>query len=182
MHSDCRINMRNSSNEIPTDIAQKEGYNDIVAQLSGLGLTNYNLHDSCGCLELRKILFQDKESLKSEELKKIDVKCSEGENIVNHIEEKIRRTSDDRLLLAEQSWQERLELARAEVLAKCESRIAQVELQCQRKVAMIERQCSQKIGLAKRALGDSFDRSPSAPEQCENFFGSSSSISRASTL
>lgn len=182
MHSDCRINMRNSDNETPIDIAQKEGYNDITAQLSGLGFTNYNLQDSCGCMELRRILFEDKEKLKSEELKKINPKCSDGENIINHIEEKIRRTSDDRLLLAEQSWREKLEHVRAEVMAQCESRIAQVELQCQRKVAMIERQCTQRIGAARRALGDSFDRSPSAPEQCENFFGSSSNISRASTL
>lgn len=182
MHSDCRINMRNSSNETPIDIAQKEGYNEITAQLSGLGLTNYNFGDSCGCAELRKILFHNKDKLKSEDLKKIDLKCSDGENIVNHIEEKIRRSSDDRLFLAEQSWQEKLESVRAEVMAQCQSRIAEVELQCQRKVAMIEQQCYQRIGMARRALGDSFDRSPSAPEECEDFFGSSSSISRAMTL
>lgn len=159
--AECRVNIRNLDNETPIDIAQREGFTEIAAQLSGLN--SCNLQESCGCLALRKLLFQDKKLLKSDELKKLKWNNEDGENIVNCIEEKIRRTSDNRVLEVEQSWEEKLKKARADVLRQCESRIAEVEKQYKRKVAMIERQCSRRVNMAKELLRDGEDRSPSAP-------------------
>ena len=161
MMAECRVNVRNSDSNTPIDIAQKEGFTEITAQLSGLNTCD--LQESCGCLALRKILFQDKKLLKSDELKKLKWNNTDGENIVNCIEEKIRRTSDNRVLEVEHSWEEKLKKARAEVLRQCESRIAEVEMQCKRKVAMIEEQCSKRLNMAKELLGDGEHRSPSAP-------------------
>ena len=161
MMAECRVNVRNSDNETPIDIAQREGFAEITAQLSGLN--NCSLQESCGCLALRKILFQDKKVLKSDDLKKLKWNNEDGENIVHCIEEKIRRTSDNRVLEVEQSWEEKLKKARADVLRQCESRIAEVEIQCKRKVAMIEQQCSKRMNMAKELLGESEYRSPSAP-------------------
>lgn len=161
MMAECRVNVRNNENDTPIDIAQKEGFIEITAQLSGLN--SCNLQESCGCLALRKILFQDKKLLKSDELKKLKWNNEDGENIVSCIEEKIRRTSDNRVLEVEQSWEEKLKKAHADVLRQCESRIAEVEMQCKRKVAMIEQQCSKRLNMAKELLGDCEHRSPSAP-------------------
>jgi hypothetical protein len=161
MMAECRVNVRNSDNETPIDIAQREGFTEIATQLSGLN--SCNLQESCGCLALRKILFQDKKVLKSDELKKLKWNNEDGENIVSCIEEKIRKSSDNRVMEVEQSWEERLQKARADVLRQCESRIAEVEMQCKRKVAMIERQCSQRVNMAQTLMGDGEGRSPSAP-------------------
>ena len=161
MMAECRVNVRNTDNETPIDIAQREGFVEITAQLSGLNTCNFK--ESCGCLALRKILFQDKKVLKSDELKKLKWNNEDGENIVNCIEEKIRKSSDNRVMEVEQSWEERLKRARADVLRQCESRIAEVEMQCKRKVAMIERQCSQRLTVSKALLGLGEGRSPSAP-------------------
>lgn len=177
MHSDCRINMRNAQGETPMEIARREGYNEVIAQLSGLG--NCNLQDTCGCSELRKLLFQNKETLKTDDLQKIKLSCQEGESIADQLEEKIRRTSESRVLQMEHSWQERLELARTELLAQCESRIAEVEQQCKVKVAQIERQCSERLQAARAVLADVMqaERAPSAPGSFRRpSFSSSSSI------
>ena len=177
MNSDCRINMKNSQEETPIDIARQEGYGDVIAQLSGLGL-NCNLEESCGCAQLRQILFHDKSLLKMDEIKKIKWMCRDGEDIANTLDEKIRRTSDTRMLEAEQVWQERLKLARAEVLAHCESRIAEVEEQCRQKVARIERQCSNRLQTARLILADgpsNTERIPSAPSNLRRSLSDSSS-------
>lgn len=164
MFSDCRVNVRNSQGETPMDIARKEGYNDIIAQLSRL--QNCNLQESqCGCAELKKIIMGDKEILKSDELKKLKWVCEDGENIKNQLEAKICHTSETQALQLQRSWQERLELAKAEVLAHCESRIAEVEEQCRQKVALIERQCNERLQVARQVLTDATrtGRVPSAP-------------------
>ena len=36
MNSDCRINIRNEQGQTPMDIARKDGFNEIVALLTGL--------------------------------------------------------------------------------------------------------------------------------------------------
>ena len=36
MNSDCRINVRNEQGQTPMDIARKDGFNEIVALLTGL--------------------------------------------------------------------------------------------------------------------------------------------------
>lgn len=160
MMAECRVNVRNTDNQTPIDIAQKEGFAEITAQLSGLN--KLSLQESCGCLTLRQLIFQDKKGLKSDDLKKLKLNNEEGDKIITCIEEKIRRTSDNRVLQVEQSWEEKLKKARADVLRQCESRIAEVEMQCKRKVAMIEQQCSKRLNMAKEILGDC-ERSPSAP-------------------
>ena len=148
------------------DIARKEGYNEIIARLSGLGPENCNIHGKCDCNELRQILFNSSEKFKTDDFKKLKKLSTEdgGESIASHLEEKIRRTSESRVLKIEQSWQERLELARAEVLAHCETRIAEVEHQCKEKVAMVEQRCSERLQAAKSILANVVgDRAPSAP-------------------
>lgn len=141
MHSDCRINMRNSQGETPMEIARREGYNEIIAQLSGLG--NYNLHEQCGSSQLREILFQTKESLKSNDMKKLKLICQDGEN---HLE---NNAYESGVFQMEYLWKERLEAARTEMMARYESRIAQVEQKCRLRVAQIERQCSERLQAAK---------------------------------
>ena len=104
----------------------------------------------CNCAELRRILFQSQEeetdvSLKADDLKKLKWTGKDGEKIANHIEEKIRRTSETRLLQMEKEWNDRVAMARSEALAHCEARIAEVERQCRAKVAAIEQRCEQKL-------------------------------------
>lgn len=154
MHSDCRINMRNSQGETPMEIARRERYNDIIAQLSGLG--NCNLHEQSS--QLREILFQNKESLKSEDIKKLKLTCQDGEkHLENDYESSVFQT--------EYLWKERLDAARTEIMARYESRIAEVEQQCKLRVAQIERQCSERLQAARVALSDvvQVERVPSAP-------------------
>lgn len=168
--SDCRINMRNLENETPIDIARKEGYGDIVSEMSGLGYTE------CNCHEIKRILFQDRDAiLKCDDVNKLTMnqETNNENNILNHLREKLR---DD--FTVEQSWKDKLDQARAEVLAKCESRIAQVERHCQDKVAKMERQYSRQLEAARSVLGDSFDSSlASSALGTQNSFSSSSSIS-----
>ena len=171
MSSDCRINMRNMENETPIDIARKEGYSEIVMEMSGLG------YRECNCHEIKRILFQDKDVIrKCDDVNKLKLnqETSDESNVLNHLREKLK---DD---TTEQSWQEKLEQARAEVLARCESRIAQVERHCQDKVAKMERQCSRQLEVARSVLGDSFDSSLASSALETNsleVFSSSSSIS-----
>lgn len=103
----------------------------------------------CNCAELRRILFKPPEeadlSLKADDLKKLKWTGKDGEKIANHIEEKIRRTSETRLLQMEKEWTEKVSMARSEALAHCEARIAEVERQCRAKVAAIEQRCHQKL-------------------------------------
>ena len=159
------------------DIASKEGYNDIMVQLSGL--TNCNLQEShCSCAELKRILFREKEIFKTDDLKTLKMSSKEGENIAIQLEERIRRTSESQMIEANHTvWHERLELARAEVVAHCESRIAEVEEQCKMKVARIERQCNERLLAARQMLMD-VSRVPSAPSLSRKpLFSSSSTIS-----
>ena len=154
--------MKNKEGVTPMDIAKQEGYNEMIAQLSGLG--NCNIHgDDCDCEELRKILFHNNE-MKVDDLKRLKWNGTDGAIIATKLEEKIRRTSETTALQLEHTWQEKMQLARSEVLAHCESRIAQVERECQLKVARIERQCSQKIQAARDILCDT-PRPPSAPSR-----------------
>ena len=111
----------------------------------------------CNCAELRRILFQTQESdmqLKTDDLKKLKWTGKDGERIANHIEEKIRRTSEVRVLEIEKSWQEKVAMARAEVLAHCESRIMEVEQQYQAKLEAIQHQCSRRLEAVRDALND----------------------------
>ena len=88
--------------------------------------------------------------MKAGDLKKLKWTGKDGEKIANHIEEKIRRTSETRLLQIEKQWNDKVAMARSEALAHCESRIAEVERQCRAKVAAIEQKCQQKL---KNLLG-----------------------------
>lgn len=102
----------------------------------------------CNCAELRRILFQSHEndlSLKADDLKKLKWTGKDGEKIANHIEEKIRRTSETRLLQMEREWTDKVAMARSEALAHCEARIAEVERQCRAKVAAIEQRYQQRL-------------------------------------
>lgn len=98
---------------------------------------------------MRRILFQAPEetnsSLKADDLKKLKWTGKDGEKIANHIEEKIRRTSETRLLQIEREWSEKVAMARSEALAHSEARIAEVERQCRAKVAAIEQRCQQQL-------------------------------------
>ena len=84
-------------------------------------------------------------SLKADDLKKLKWTGQDGEKIANHIEEKIRRTSETRLLQIQKEWSDKVTMARSEALAHCEARIAEVERQCRAKVAAIEQRCQQKM-------------------------------------
>ena len=84
-------------------------------------------------------------SIKADDLKKLKWSGQDGEKIVNHIEEKIRRTSETRLLQIQKEWSEKVTMARSEALAHCEARIAEVERQCRAKVAAIEQRCQQRL-------------------------------------
>ena len=90
--------------------------------------------------------------LKEEDLKKLKWTGRDGERIANHIEEKIRRTSEVRVLEVEKLWQEKVAMARAEVLAHCESRIAEIERQYDAKIMSIQRQCNRRLDAAREAL------------------------------
>ena len=92
--------------------------------------------------------------LKTDDLKKLKWTGKDGERIANHIEEKIRRTSEVRVLEMEKSWQEKVAMARAEVLAHCESRIMEVEQQYQAKLEAIQHQCSRRLEAVRDALND----------------------------
>lgn len=155
MKMDCRINVRNLEGERPMDIARKEGQNDIVSELSGLGLSIHNLEESYGHEELKKLLFE--ESMSKFDKLKNPKWISEEEN---------GRNSTDSGLSIE-SWERKLESAKAEVMAKYESRIQEVERYYKKKVNLMEQQCSRHLNTASRQqLSDSaFDRSPSAPDQ-----------------
>ena len=129
----------------------------IVVYICFLKECNLQLDSQCHCAELRRILFQNPDSdmqLKTEDLKKLKWSGKDGERIVNHIEEKIRRTSEVRVLEMEKHWQEKVALARAEVLAHCESRIVEVEEQYKMKLEMIQRQCSQRLEAVREALSE----------------------------
>lgn len=164
MQSECRVNVKNRAGLTPMDIAKQEGYNDMIAQLSGLGNCNLHSNEDCDCEELRKILFHNNE-MKADDLKKLKWKGADGAIIATKLEEKIRRTSETTALQLEHTWQEKMQLARAEVLAHCESRIVEIERECKMKVARIERQCSQRMQAARDILGgdDTPLRPPSAP-------------------
>lgn len=41
MNSDCRINVRNEQGQTPMDIARRDGFNEIVALLTGLEVRLY---------------------------------------------------------------------------------------------------------------------------------------------
>lgn len=41
MSYDCRVNVRNELGLTPIEIAHREGYNDIIGQLSGLQVKKY---------------------------------------------------------------------------------------------------------------------------------------------
>ena len=63
------------------------------------------------CAELQKILFQSHEndlSLKTDDLKKLKWAGKDGEKIANHIEEKISRASETRLLQMEKEWMDKV--------------------------------------------------------------------------
>ena len=85
------------------------------------------------------------QSLKAADLKKLKWSGKDGEKIANRIEEKIRRTSETRLMQMEKEWTERVAMARSEALAHCEARIAEVERQCKAKVTAIEQKCQKKL-------------------------------------
>ena len=70
--------------------------------LTSLQECNLQPGSKCNCAELKRILFKGPEesdlSLKADDLKKLKWTGQDGEKIANHIEEKIRRTSETRLL------------------------------------------------------------------------------------
>ena len=117
--------------------------------LTSLQECNLQPGSKCNCAELKRILFKGPEesdlSLKADDLKKLKWTGQDGEKIANHIEEKIRRTSETRLLQIQKEWSEKVTMARSEALAHCEARIAEVERQCRAKVAAIEQRCQQKM-------------------------------------
>ena len=155
MQSDCRTNMRNMEGETAIDIAFKEGYDKIVAELSGLGKRRLNFQESSGCGEIRKLLLHDKED--------DDTRLSrEGEKLWKK-ERNLKKHRKSEQLTLETSWQEKLDTARAEVLAKYESRIAEVEKQYRMKVNLIEQQYSRHLGVRFNSYRG-FGRSPSAPD------------------
>ena len=88
--------------------------------------------------------------MKADDLKKLKWTGKDGEKIANHIEEKIRRTSETRVMQIEKQWSDKVAMARSEALAHCEARIVEVERQCRAKVAAIEQKCQQKL---KNLLG-----------------------------
>ena len=94
--------------------------------------------------------------LKTDDLKKLKWTGKDGERIANHIEEKIRRTSEVRVLEIEKNWQEKIAMARAEVLAHCESRILEVERQYEAKLKAMEQQCSRRLEAVRDALNDRY--------------------------
>jgi hypothetical protein len=157
MSSDCRLNLRNEQGESPMDVARKNEFREIMNLLSGLEECNLQLDNQCNCVELRRILFQNPDSdmqLKTEDLKKLKWSGKDGERIVNHIEEKIRRTSEVRVLEMEKHWQEKVAMARAEVLAHCESRIIEVEEQYRARLEQVQRQCSERLEAVRAALSE----------------------------
>ena len=50
MNSDCRINIRNEQGQTPMDIARKDGFNEIVALLTGL-----EVEHMCVCILLSMV-------------------------------------------------------------------------------------------------------------------------------
>ena len=172
IQSYCRINMRNNEGDAPMDIARREDYKEIVAEFSGLnGSGTCNLEDSCGCAELKRLLFHDKSMLKCcNDPKKLMWVADNGKDHKHDSEEAI--TPRDQVINLKKSWQEKLEDARAEVVAKYESRIAEVEKRCKNKVDLIERQCSKRMISVQKVISDSVlcsVRSPSAPDMGKSF-------------
>lgn len=176
--------MRNSEGEMPVDVAHREGFTDIESVLVQAGrLSTCNLDDSCECIELKKLLFDDSYILKSKEMTKLKSSFEKRENqTIDGCTKDISRKG--LLEVNEKSWQEKLESARTEVVTKYESRIAEVEKQYRLKVDSIEKQCSRKLISMRRVLSNNtgIDRQ-SLIVPSRHFFGSSSSlVSRAQSL
>ncbi len=154
------------------DIAKTGGYDDIVTLLTGLAFTSNNL--SSERTKPRRIFFKDEDPITLENLWKLQ---HDG-NVASRLENN-HGTSGSPGLRVESVWQEKLELAKAEVIARYESRIADVELQCRKKVARIEKACGQRLQAARQLLGEfssgELDRVPSAPSLCQRRLLSSSS-------
>ena len=54
----CRVNLKNNEDDMPVDIAHREGLEDIEAELLRYSrLSSGSLNDSCECNELKKMLF-----------------------------------------------------------------------------------------------------------------------------
>ena len=120
------------------NIARKEGCNEVIDELSGLTLALQNSEHS----ELKNVLF-------NKSIIKVDEK---------------KQNTDSNNFLSVKSWENKLEITRAEVISKYESRIAEVETQHRKKIEMIERQCSQRLRSVNRVLSTYDHRSTSAPD------------------
>ncbi len=140
MQSGCRINMKNNEGDNPMKIARKDGYNDVVAELSGLAMALRNSEEITEGSDIKNIMLHNKST--------------------SEFDGKKQNTD----FLSVNSWEKTLEKTRAEVIAKYESRIAEVEKQHKKKIDMIERQCSQRLRSVNRVLSTYDHRSNSAPD------------------
>ena len=99
--------------------------------------------------------------MRNVELKRLKWVSKDGERLAQQIDH-LTRSAHCHQQRLEKTWQERMKMARAEVLAHCESRIAEVERQCQERVLKVEQDCAARLQAAKMFLSDSV-RVPSAP-------------------